>query len=312
MIKRISLFVLLAALLLVACAPRPMEAAQSIWPGGVVTKDMYAEVETVPMPLVDEGMGYELASLPSPSVERMVIKNASLSIVVTDPAQSMEAIAQMADNMGGFVVSSYLYQTRLESGKEVPQASITIRVPAEKLQVALEQIKSGAGRVLNENISGQDVTQEYTDMESRLRNLEQAEAQLREIMASATKTADVLQVYSELIRVREQIEVIKGQMQYYEQAAALSAISVELIADAAVQPLTIGGWQPVGVAKDAIQTLINTLKFLANVVIWLVLYVLPVVLVLFFPVRGLWRLVQRWRRQRREAKAQAAEKGKTS
>jgi hypothetical protein len=91
------------------------------------------------------------------------------------------------------------------------------------------------------------VTSEYTDLESRLGNLEAAEEQLTRIMESAVKTEDVLNVYNQLVQTREQIEVIKGQMKYYEQSAAMSAVSVELIPNEAVQPLSIGGWQPVGV-----------------------------------------------------------------
>jgi hypothetical protein len=189
----------------------------------------------------------------------------------------------------------------------VPRASITIRVPAEKLDEALSQIRAESKLPpQSENISAQDVTREYTDLQSRLRNLEAAEAQLQEIMASAVKTEDVLNVYNELVRVREEIEIIQGQIQYYEQSAALSAVSVELLPNEAVQPLTIGGWQPVGVAKTAVQALINTLKVLANIAIWIVIYVLPVLLVIFvvfvLPLAWLWRT---WRRRRSRRKAAA-------
>jgi hypothetical protein len=98
--------------------------------------------------------------------------------------------------------------------------------------------------------------------------------------------------------VREQIEVIKGQMQYYEQSAAMSAISVDLVANAAVQPLTVGGWQPEGTAREAVQALINTLKTLGSLVIWIVIWLVPVLLVLFvifvLPLRWIWRA---WRRR---------------
>ncbi len=235
------------------------------------------------------------ASYPDQGIEtrapqtRMVIKNASLSIVVEEPGTTLDAISDLAADLGGFVVTSNLYRMEINGGLEVPQANITIRVPAEKLDQALAEIKSGAGQILSENISGQDVTQEYTDLESRLRNLENAEQQLTEIMEQAYETEDVLSVYNRLVEVQEQIELIKGQMQYYEQSADLSAISVNIQANEAVQPLKIGNWQPVGVAKRAIQALINTLEFIANLLIWIGLYILPVVIVLYFPVRWIWK-----------------------
>ncbi len=235
---------------------------------------------------------------------RMVIKNASLSIVVEEPGVSIEAISKLASDLGGFVVSSNLYRTQTANGLEVPQANITIRVPADTLDHALAEIKSGAGEILSENVSGQDVTQEYTDLESRLRNLERAEDQLTVIMEQAWETEDVLVVYNRLVEVQEQIELIKGQMKYYEQSAALSAISINIQANEAVQPLKIGNWQPVGVAKRALQALINTLKFLADMLIWIVLYILPVALILFFPVRWLWRWLKKGSAKRKERKEQ--------
>lgn len=224
--------------------------------------------------------------------ERIVIKNGDISVAVKDPAESMEAIRAMAEDMGGYVVSSNLYQARLESGQEVPQGNITIRVPAERFREALEEIENAANQVLSRNESGQDVTREYTDLQSRLRNLEDTEAQLREIMASAVKTEDVLRVYSELSRIRGEIEMVKGQIQYFDQAAALSAISVALVTDEAVQPLTIGGWQPAGIAKDAIQDLINTLQWLGEIGIRLILYALPTLLVIAIPIWLVWRSVK--------------------
>ena len=235
---------------------------------------------------------------------RMVIKNASLSIVVEKPGESIDAITKLAADLGGFVVSSNLYRTQTDGGLEVPQANITIRVPAEKLDQALAAIKSGAGEILNENVSGQDITQEYTDLESRLKNLQRAENQLTEIMEQAYQTEDVLSVYNRLVEVQEQIELIKGQMKYYEQSAALSAISVNIQANEAVQPLKIGNWQPVGVAKKAIQALINTLEVIANMIIWIVLYILPVVLILFFPVRWIWKWLKGYSSRRKEKKEQ--------
>jgi len=239
------------------------------------------------------------------AADRIVIKNASLSIVVADPGSTMDVISRMADDMGGFVVSANLYHSTLDSGAEVPHASITIRVPAERLNEALEQIRSQSDRdPLNERIDSQDVTSDYTDLQSRLRNLQNTEAQLTKIMDDAIRTEDVLAVYNRLVDIREQIEVLQGQIKYYEESAALSAISVELVANEAVQPLTIGGWQPVGVAKNAIQALIDTLKFVAGAAIWIVIYILPVLLVLYLifvlPLSLLWKA---WRRRRARSKA---------
>jgi hypothetical protein len=241
---------------------------------------------------------------PSPVQQRIVIMNAELSIVAADPLATMDAIVELAEERGGFVVSSNMYQMQLDSGLEVPRASITIRVPAEDLNDSIAEIEELATQVQSKNVSGQDITREYTDLQSRLRNLEAAEKQLTNIMDSATKTEDVLSIYNQLTRVREEIEVIKGQIKYYEESAALSAISVNITADAAVQPLTIGGWQPVGVAKDAIQALINVLKFFGNALIYIVLLLLPILIILAIPVVILLYFIRFLSRQRKKRKAE--------
>lgn len=246
-------------------------------------------------PMADEGSAS--GAVGEASVERMVIKDAYLEVVVEDPAASMDAIGNMAEEMGGFVVRSNLYKRTTYSGEEVPHASITVRVPAEQLDEALEMIKEGAGEVLNENVSGEDVTQSYTDLQSRLRNLQAAEEQLMEIMDDAYQTEDVLAVYNELVRVREQIEVIRGQMQYFEQAASLSSINVDLTAEEEIEPLTVGGWQPVGTARDAVQKLINTLQFLVDTLIWALICVVPIGLLIGLPLFFIVRAVMRRRRR---------------
>ena len=222
---------------------------------------------------------------PPTSGDRLVIRNANLSLVVKDPAESLNAIAALAEGLGGFVVSSNIYQTSVDAqGNKIMQANISLRVPADKLQAALAQLKGMAVSVNSESTSGEDVTAQYTDLESHLRNLEAAEAQLQKIMDGATKTEDVLAVYNQLVYIRDQIEQVKGQMQYYRESAALSLITVDLIPDALSRPLEIGGWRPEGVAKDALESLLRSLQVIANVVIWSVIYLLPLGLVCGLPV----------------------------
>jgi hypothetical protein len=311
MMKRTSIIIFLLMLILTACAARqaaPEYLGEADFDSVMVEegKASYAYEPEAEAPMSSRD-GYQLAgNSVTQAVERMVIKNADLSIVVDDPGHSMDAIAAMAEDFGGFVVTSNLYQSTLSSGAKVPHAAITIRVPAERLDEALSFVKSEATEVLSENVSGQDVTREYTDLSSRLRNLESAEAQLANIMDEATETEDVLEVYNNLVSVREQIEVIKGQMEYYQQAAALSAVSVDLTADEAIQPLQIGNWQPVGTAKDAVEALINTLQWLGDVAIWVVLCVLPVGIIVGIPLWFVIRKVLQVRKQRKESKQVAA------
>lgn len=304
--KAVILGFIVIVFILVGCASRsqfapvaeaPMEMIDAY--GGGYDKDVSAERSYAE---AEESAAFGNTSTVVNPLERMVIKNANLSIVVQDPLEKMESIAAMADEMGGYVVNSNVWQNTLSSGAKVPHTSISIRVPAERLDEALARIKAGVGEILSENVSGQDVTSDYTDLTSRLRNLEAAETQLQQIMDEATKTEDVLQVYNNLVDVREQIEVIKGQMKYYEQAAAMSMISVDITGDEEAQPLQIGGWKPAGVAKDAIETMVDTLQWLGDVAIWVVLCVLPVGIVVGIPMFFIGRTALRFRKQRKAAK----------
>ena len=306
MFKRMSLFLLIAALLLAGCSAARLSTANNASFAGESAPSASYEPQKEGMDAPSGAfVDYDEFSRNDSqnASDRLVIQNANLTIVVPEPGQAMADLRRMAEGMGGFVVTSNLYKTSRGGVGDLPEATITVRVPAGRLTEALEQIKAltqdPAEDVKAENISGQDVTKEYTDLRSRLKNLEQAEAQLREIMASATKTEDVLTVYRELTSIREQIEVIKGQIQYFEDAAAMSSIAVLIQAKASVQPIEVGGWQPAGVARESSQALVQAMQGLANIGIRLVLFVLPLLVVVLLPLWLVFMLIRRARKNRK-------------
>ena len=264
-------------------------------PGIAVGADSAGMPAEMPAPstgaYAPEGQVAQDATIANTAGDRLVIKNASLSIIVDNPSETVDTISKMAEAMGGFVVSLNTYNTTYGPNAEVAQqANMTIRVPSDRLTEALDKIKSMAVEVNNETVSGQDVTSEYTDLQSRLRNLEAAERQLQSIMEEATKTEDVLVVYQQLTYTREQIEVIKGQMKYYEQSATFSAITLDVIPNVVTQPIEVGGWHPEGAAKEAIE---DTARFLQNAsdgLIYFGIAYLPFLLLFGLPVL----LVGRW------------------
>jgi len=320
MLKRIVFGISLITLLLAGCASARAPQQNLIYEEGFVEKQSADQAlpaaprEAPAAEHAEGGIGYDSVNTSVTSSERIVLTNVNLGVVVSDPAESMKAIGKMAEGMGGYIVSANLYQTSLASGEEVPQGTITVRVPAEQVSEAVTFIEEQSDKPVEyKNIDSQDVTREYTDLESRLRNLQAAEEQLIEIMNDAYETENVLTVFNELVRVQEQIEVIQGQIKYFEEASRLSAISVNLIPEESVEPLTVAGWQPVGVARDAVQTLINALQGLANVTIWVVLFIIPVLLVIAVPILIIVYILLRWskhRKQKREIEAAEAEDGK--
>jgi hypothetical protein len=247
--------------------------------------------------------------------ERLIQMNVDLSIIVSDPQKKMEAVNQLAKDLGGYIISMNMSQVYTPSGNTVPQGSISIRVPAEKLESALNQIKTGVVKVQSESRSGQDVTSQYVDLKSQLTNLEKAEQDLQAIMDEAknnpgndstTKTQDVLNVYNQIVSIRGQIEQIKGQMKYIEETTSTSSINVTLIAEETIKPIEIGGWKPQGVARNAIQALVKFLQGFVNFVIYLILLVLPILIVVFGPVAlVIWAIVALVKRRRTKKTVQS-------
>ena len=289
--KRLIIILALFVFVLSSCA-----AAKSTESAGAPSV-----APSAPRESASSGASYDAVtsnvSKPGSAGQRIVIKNANLSLVVLDPADVMNKITGLTEGLGGFVVESNLYKTTTSQGLEVPAAYLTIRVPAEQLDSVLTQIKSWVEDpktdILSETVSGQDVTSEYTDLQSCLKNLEAAEKQLSSIMDSATKIEDVMTVYNQLTSVRSDIEVLKGQIKYYDESARLSAITINLTAKASIQPVEIGGWKPVGIARDAVQALIDGLKVIGTILIWGIIFVLPIGLIIGIPIWLITRAVRK-------------------
>ena len=316
--------IVIAALVLAACgssASREEVTTDYYAIGGAPMAPEAMPAESFAMPMATAGPSYDAVTANDGSnasaaqVERIVIQNADLAIVVSDVKGRMQNIQVMAQQMGGFVVSSNIYQSYTSNGTMVPEAQVVIRVPAENLEDALDQIKKDVVEVQNENRSGQDVTSEYVDLQSRLKNYEAAEAQLSEILENATDTEDVVSIFNQLVIYREQIEMVKGQMKYYEEAAALSAISIRIIAEETVQPVVIGKWEPKGVALEAVQDLIDFMKGFVEFLIRFVIYTLPVWIIIAIPlylaflgVRALFRKMRGNKAKKEEPKAEEEKK----
>jgi len=237
------------------------------------------------------------------SQERLIIRTGNLGIVVVDTETAVSQIAEMVESNGGWVVSSNLYKY----SDTAKTGDITVRVPADGYTSALNAMKALAVEVTSESSSGQDVTDEYVDLASRLGNLEATADRVRGFLNETENVEEALAVNVELSRLEGEIEVIKGRMQYLSQSAAFSTISVHLTPDELSQPIEVAGWQPQGVAKDAIESLLGALQGLASFLIWFVIYALPLLLIIGVPIWLFVRFVRRAIRRRRQRNKTAVE-----
>jgi len=236
--------------------------------------------------------------------ERKIVRTADLAVVVTDAEPAIKSITDLTESAGGYVSESKAWR----EGEQL-RAHITARIPAEQLDSVVEAIKKLGVRVERDNVTGQDVTEEYSDLNAQLTNLEATEKELRELLSEVRqrtqKAEDILQVYRELTTIRGEIERVKGRIQYLGNLTALATVSVDLIPDALAKPVVEPGWRPLETLRSAGRALVNSLKGIADVLIWLVVYLLPVLIVIAIPI-VLVILLIRWaaRRGRRGTKSE--------
>jgi hypothetical protein len=233
---------------------------------------------------------------------RMIIYTIHVELVVKDTATTMAQIESLGNEMGGFVSNSTSWK---DEGRL--RANITVRVPADRLDEALARIRDLALDVESESRSGADATEEFTDLEARLRNLRTTEEELLELLKTRQETTGdteaILEVHRYLTDIRGQIEQIQGRMNYLSNLSAMATIHVGLTPDVLAQPIVVGKWQPQGTAKEAIQALIKALEFLVDALIWIVLLVIPVLIVILLPLFLVFRAILKWRRKRRRPTA---------
>jgi hypothetical protein len=235
--------------------------------------------------------------------ERMIVRTADVSMIVADTEPVIQSITALVTAAGGYIADSKAWREQ-----EQIRGQISARIPAEKLDGTLGAIKKLATRVERENIGGKDVTEEYSDLDAQLVNLEATEKELRELLTEVRqktqKAEDVLKVYQELTKVRGEIERVKGRMQYLGNLTALATVNIELIPDILAKPVVEPGWRPLETLKNAGRSLVNALKGLVDIAIWLIIYLLPLLLIVAIPVILLILLV-RWLARRRRRSKQA-------
>lgn len=273
---------------LMACGGAAMPAEEALYspsmPPAMGEEAAYAEISYAEEEMVQSEKVVDGVAVEQPQ-ERLIIRTGYLSMSVTDTEESFAQIESMAMGLGGWVVNSN--SNRFGDGLH---GTMTVRIPAAHYAPLMNDFRNMAVEVISENSSGQDVTDEFVDLSSRLQNLEATADRVRAFLNDADSVEEALEVNKELSRLEGEIEVIKGRMQFLSQSAAFSTITVELYPDAVAQPIEVARWLPAEVAESAIEALAETMQGVANFVIWLTIYFLPVGLVLGLPT---W-FVGRW------------------
>jgi len=228
------------------------------------------------------------------SLERKIIQTASLTLQVEDVAQAFQEVSRVAGGAGGFLASS-----SFSNQDEEQVASATIRVPATRYQEVLASLRSLATKVESEESQATDVTEEYTDLGSRLRNLQAAETQYLAFLERAKDIGEVLQVQDRLNTVRADIEQVQGRINLLDSLSDMSTITVHLRPESAAGS-DGGGANPAEAARAAWDASLTTLLGLATGIVAVAAFswwMVPILIVLAWAGR---KLSPRFTEQRKD------------
>ncbi|HDH25565.1 MAG TPA: DUF4349 domain-containing protein [Actinobacteria bacterium] len=238
--------------------------------------------------------------------DRKIIKNASIDLEVADPEQAARSVARLAEQFGGFVSNESLYRDG-DGVDEVTFARLQVRIPADRLTQFVDALKADAIDVRSLDMTSQDISEQYSDIEAQLSNLRAYENELRLLLTEVrdrpeAKTDDLLSVFENIRQVRGEIEQLEGRQRLFDSQVSLATVDVTLTPSEAVAPLAREGWSAGSILRQAVRGLIVALQWIASAAIWLVAFFLPVLVVILVPI-GLviWLVMWIVRRRKRSA-----------
>lgn len=247
-----------------------------------------------------------------PTADRLIVKSGTISLHVPDLAEGMRRVGEIVAAVPGAYVgaSSTTYRGGVAApGTEVvpplppalprptpapgQSATLQIRVPAADFGATLERLRS-LGTPLQEQVSTQEVTEEYVDLEAQVRNLEVLEQQYLRLLERAQRVEEIIPLQQRAVEVRTQIDRLRGRMNLLQRRADLSTISVSLLLPSrAGEPGAVAEPRPVRTLRLAVGQLALFLQALLDLAIYVGVLLIP-----FLPLAfgAYW-----WRRGRRPA-----------
>lgn len=233
---------------------------------------------------------------PGPDVsraERRVVRTATLSLEADSIDDAQRAANRVAAEAGGFVASSELRVHGLD--ERASSTLVVVRVPSEHFASALDALRALGRRVVHEKITGQDVTEEFVDLDARLRSHRALEGRFLEIMKEARTVKDALDVQQKLGEVRDEIERIEGRRRFLDDRTSLSTIEVTIAPRAPVAAASDLAFAEAlrGAARDAVAVS----GAIVTGGIRLVGVTLPIAIFCLLPVHLMWRWVSARRRR---------------
>jgi len=291
-----------------ASKPQPPAAAATAAPAAVPTAAPLAAPTDVAYAGADAN-----ASPVQPS-QRKIIKNAELTLDVLNTDVAIDGVTQITGDLGGYIISSRVWLDT-SSGFSLKYSTITMGIPVDQFEVALRRLRGLSVKVLDETETGEDVTDQYVDLQSQLTNLQDTRDRIRSFLDKATTVDEALKINQQLSDVQGQIEQIQGKMNYLQNRSAYSTITVtlqqqppaitpsptptETLTPTPTPPAPPLPWKPGDTARQAGKSLAFAYKGIVDILIWFFILVVPILLL---PALIIWGIVFLATRKKKQPK----------
>lgn len=289
-ITSLPAFLLLGMLVLNACgAPAAQEepigfadsaAATEAPPAVEAEQPLDAQSGADSEPMLKEGYVYETGTENDVALTtHLVIKTAEMHLLVKESDNAIERVTQIAGDTGGYIVSSRVWNQPYADGKSYKYATVTIAVPVTQFERALNRLRNLAVQVIDENASGDDVTDQYVDLQSQLANLEATRERIKSFLDQAQNVDEALRINQQLSEIERQIEEIKGRINYLDDRSAFSTITINIEPQLPpIEPLPAPKplWEPGETLKEALEVLTHAYQNIADFLIWFLVVLVPI------------------------------------
>jgi hypothetical protein len=237
------------------------------------------------LPTTGGGINSYSEAAPQSVSNRMTIQESNMSLQVKNVTETRDNIINFAQTNGGYMVNS-----GTSNPQDNPTATLTIRIAADKIKAALNYFRTLSVKVVSENLSGYDVTDQYVDIDKHIAILEATKLKFQSILDQAKEISDITNLNQQIIEIQNQIDSYKGQQVYLKQNADLAKMTIYLATDEIALPYAPSEtWRPEVIFKEAVRSMVADLRHFASSIIWIGVYA-----VIWIPIAVVAYLVYRF------------------
>ncbi|MBL8090018.1 MAG: DUF4349 domain-containing protein [Anaerolineales bacterium] len=252
---------------------------------------------------IQEGSVYETGTDGNVALTtHLIIKSADMRVLVENSDVAIDRVTQIVGDTGGYIISSRVWNQPHLDGKNYKYATITIGVPVQQFERVLNRLRGLAVQVLDENASGEDVTDQYVDLQSQLTNLEATRERIKSFLDDATNVDEALRINQQLSEIERQIEEIKGRINYLQDRSAFSTITVNIepqlpeVVIPTPTPMPTPEpepWKPGETFDNAKKSVTRAYQNIIDILIWFFVVLVPIFAPPVLIVWLIWKFITR-------------------